>query len=134
MTGMVKETFDINEIIGIRLTEESEADRYEWVDAVPEKRIFLGLIKTRSATPEGFLDLGSLSYSIYTPEELVGYGYKVYLYEDKSKNCVTRKPHVKIYLSYELTADKVFETEQEAQAWIEKLKSASGKTFETIVH
>ena len=131
---MIQETFDVNEIIGIKLIEEREADNYVWVDNVPEKRIFLGLIKTRSATPEGFLDLGSWSYSIYTPEELVGYGYKVYLYEDKSKNCVNRKPHVKIYLSHELTVDGVFETEQEAQAWIEKLKLTSGKTFETVVH
>ena len=121
---MIKESFDINEIIGIKLTEERVNGNHEWVDAVPEKRIFFGMIKTRSATPEGFLDLGSWKDAIYTPEELVGYGYKVYLYEDKSKNCVTRKPHVKIYLSHELTVDKVFETDQEAQAWIEELKSA----------
>jgi len=37
---MIEETFDINEIIGIKLTEESEVGNYEWVDAVPEKRIF----------------------------------------------------------------------------------------------
>jgi hypothetical protein len=131
---MIKESFDINEIIGIKLTEEKVNGNHEWVDAVPEKRIFFGMIKTRSATPEGFLDLCSWEDAIYTPEELVGYGYKVHLYEDKSKNCVTKKPHVKIYLSHDLTVDKVFETNQEAQAWIEELKSASGKTFETVVH
>ena len=131
---MIKESFDINEIIGIKLTEETESMSYEWVDAVPEKRIFFGLIKTKSATPAGFLDLCSWKDAIYSAEELEAYGYKVYTTDERISSRVCRKPHVKIYLSHELTVEKVFETNQEAQAWIEELKSTSGKTFETVVH
>jgi hypothetical protein len=131
---MIRETFDINEIIGIKLTEEREIDSYEWVDTVPEKRIFFGMIKVRSATPAGFLDLGSYRGTIYTEEELIGYGYKVYTTDERINSRVCRKPHVKIYLSHELTVDKVFETNHEAQTWIDALKATSGKTFETVVH
>ena len=138
---MVEETFDINEIIGIKLTEESEVGNYEWVDAVPEKRIFFGLIKTQSASPAGFLDLHSWEGGIYTVEELEEYGYKVYIMDERiiskllpQEPMVFRKPHVKIYLSHELTVEKVFETNREARSWVDQLKLKSGKTFETVVH
>ena len=131
---MVKETFDINEIIGIKLTEERVEGNYEWVDAIPEKRTFFGLIKTQSATPAGFLDLHSWEGEIYTAEELVKYGYKVYSTDERISSRVCRKPHVKIYLSHELTVEKVFETNNEARTWEDQLKLKSGKTFETVVH
>ena len=131
---MIKETFDINEIIGIKLTEESVNVNYEWVDAVPEKRIFFGLIKTQSAAPAGFLDLNSWRGEIYTEKELVDHGYKVYTTDERISSRVCRKPHVKVYLSHDLTVEKVFETNSEARTWIDQLKLKSGKTFETVVH
>ena len=131
---MIQETFDVNEIIGIKLIEEREADNYVWVDGVPEKRILFGMIKARSATPSGFLDLSSWRGTIYTEEELVGYGYKVYSTEERINSRVCHKPSVRIYLSHELTVDQRFETNGEAYSWVEELKLASGKTFKTVVH
>ena len=131
---MIKETFDVNQIIGIKLTEERESDSYEWVNAVPEKRIFFGMIEIKPATPAGFLDLSSWRGSIYTAEEMIGYGYKVYSTEERINSRICHKPRVRVYLSHELTVDKVFETNQEAQTWIDELKLTSGKTFETVIH
>jgi hypothetical protein len=74
-------------------------------------------------------------------EELESYGYKVYIMDERiiskllpQEPMVFRKPHVKIYLSHKLTVEKVFETNREAQTWVDVLKATSGKTFETVVH
>ena len=127
----IQEHFDVNEIIGIKLFFEREA-RFEWVEAKPEKRGFFGLIKTRSATPAGFLDKGSFDGTIYSDEELIGYGYKVYTTDERINNRVTEKPYVRIYLSHGLESHKKFETDEEASAWVDELKATSGKTFEIV--
>jgi hypothetical protein len=127
----IQEHFDVNEIIGIKFFPERDA-RYEWVEATKEKRIFFGLIKTRSATPAGFLDTGSWDGAIYTEEKLIGYGYKVYTTDERINNRVTEKPYVRVYLSHELETHKKFETNEEALAWIDELKATSGKTFEIV--
>ncbi len=138
---MIKETFDVNEIIGIKLFEERQRFDFEWVKAEPEKRIFFGLIKIKSAIPAGFIDLGSWEGTIYTPEEMMGFGHNVYIMDERiiskllpQEPTVFDKPHVKVYLSHDLTVEKVFETNSEARSWVDQLKLKSGKTFETVVH
>jgi hypothetical protein len=127
----IQEHFDVNEIIGIKLFPEHDS-RFEWVEAAPEKRAFFGLIKTRSATPAGFLDKGSFDGTIYSEESLIGYGYKVYTTDERINNRVTEKPYVRVYLSHGLETHKKFETDEQALSWIEELKSTSGKTFEIV--
>jgi hypothetical protein len=127
----IQEHFDVNEIIGIKLFPEHDS-RFEWVEATPEKRVFFGLIKTRSATPAGFLDKRSFAGTIYSEEALINYGYKVYTTDERINNRVTEKPYVRVYLSHELETHKKFETDEQALSWIEKLKATSGKTFEIV--
>jgi hypothetical protein len=125
----IQEHFDVNEIIGIKLFPERAA-RFKWVEATPEKRTFFGLIKTKSEEPAGFLDTGAFDSVIYTKEDLIGYGYKIY--DDRVNNIVCEKPYATVYLSHDLTTTKKFETDQEALEWIEEIKTKSGKTFEIV--
>lgn len=129
----IKEHFDVDQIIGVKFFPETAAG-YEWVEATPEKRIFFGLIPWRPGRPAGFLDLGSYDGTIYTEETLKGYGYKVYSYEERIAQRVCNKPYVTVYLSHELQVSKRFETDKEAESWIEWLKNTTGKVFEVINH
>lgn len=128
----IQEHFDVNEIIGIKIIPESEAS-FEWVDEIPEKRIFFGMIRTRYARPAGFLDKSSFDEIIYSPEQLIDYGYKVYTSSERINNRVCHKPHVTVYLSHDLSSTKRFETDREAIEWVEDLKATSGKVFEIVI-
>jgi hypothetical protein len=127
----IQEHFDVNEIIRIKFFPEHDS-RFEWVEATQEKRVFFGLIKTRSATPAGFLDKGSFDGTIYSEGDLIDYGYKVYTTDERINNRVTEKPYVRVYLSHELETHKKFETDEQALEWINELKATSGKTFEIV--
>ena len=129
----IKEHFDVEQIIGVKFFPESKAG-FDWVEATPEKRIFFGLIPWRSGRPAGFLDLRSYDRTIYTEESLNGYGYKVYSYEERIAQRVCNKPYVTVYLSHDLQVTKRFETDLEAESWIEEIKVTSEKTFEVINH
>lgn len=129
--GNIKEHFDLDQIISVRFISEREAG-FEWVEAIPEKRIFFGLIRWRSGRPAGFLRQGTWEEIIYTEEALKGYDYKVYPYEERVNQRVCHKPYVTVYLSHDLQVTKSFETDAEAESWIEKIKAESGKTFEVV--
>jgi hypothetical protein len=129
----IKEHFDVEQIIGVKFFPESKAG-FDWVEAIPEKRIFFGLIPWRSGRPAGFLDLRSYDGTIYTEKQLKGYGYKVYSYNERVQQRVCNKPYVTIYLSHDLQVTKRFETDVEAESWIGEIKAASGKVFEVINH
>lgn len=131
--GNIKEHFDLDQIIGVKFTSEREAD-FEWVEAIPEKRIFFGLIRWRSGRPAGFLNRGSWNGTVYSEEALKRYGYRVYSYEERVDQRVCHKPYVTVYLSHDLQVTKSFETDAEAESWIEKIKAESGKTFEVVNH
>lgn len=124
--------FDVKEIIGIKLFLESPVTRFRYVDATEEKRTLFGLLRVRSASPAGFLDLGSYRNEIYTEKEVVDHGYKVY--PDRVTNQVCRKARANVYLSHDYEVEKIFESDQEAKSWVADLKLASGKTFEIVLH
>lgn len=129
----IKEHFDVDQIIGVKFFPETAAG-YDWVEAIPEKRTFFGLILLKSGRPAGFLDRGSWDGTVYSEEALKGYGYKVYSYEERVAQRVCNKPYVTVYLSHDLQVTKRFEKDKEAESWIEWLKNTTGKTFEVINH
>lgn len=129
--GNIKEHFDLDQIISVRFISEREAG-FEWVEAIPEKRIFFGLIRWRSGRPAGFLNRDSWNGTVYSEEALKRYDYRVYSYEERVAQRVCHKPYVTVYLSYDLQVTKSFETDAEAESWIEKIKAESGKTFEVV--
>ena len=128
-----QEHFNLKEIIGIKIIPERDA-YFVWVDAVPEKRVFFGLIKSRSAKPGGFMDTSSYDETIYTEEELIRYGYKVYSYEERIEERVCEKPVVTVYLSHDIKCTKKFESDKEALEWVERIKKESGLSFEVVIH
>ena len=49
---------NVNDITAIKIMLGEEQTMYEWLPAIPEKRILFGLIKSHSSYPEGFYEWG----------------------------------------------------------------------------
>jgi hypothetical protein len=69
---------------------------------------------------------GSWEASAYTAQELIQSGYLV---RDK---VVYYKPYVNVYLQDDIQISKKFNSLQEAQEWVEQLKSKCTNEFEII--
>lgn len=123
---MSKEYFDVDRIVTISLFGEIDAG-YEWVEPQPIKRFF-GLIDTGRFTPAGYVSTPNDS-SIYTEENLRGYGYKVYSRDERIVNNVVNKPYVKVDLEHDNSLTVRFETEDEMLKWVDEIKALSKKVF-----
>jgi hypothetical protein len=125
---------NLDRIIGIRVYEEQGA-AYRWLPA-KQKTTFFGLIKLNKWYSEGFYMygcyeqdydiLGSWETNAYTAQELIQSGYLV---RDK---VVYYKPYVNVYLQDNIEISKKFNSLQEAQEWVEQLKSKCTNEFEII--
>lgn len=123
---MRKEYFDVDRIVTISLFGETDAG-YEWVEPQPIKRFF-GLIDTGRFTIAGYVSTRYDS-SIYTEEELRGYGYKVYSRNERIVNNVVDKPYVKVDLEHDNSLTIKFENEDEMLNWVNDIKILSKKLF-----
>ena len=123
--------FDVSQIVGVKLRPES-CSYFVWRDAQPKKK-WLGIFTTQRALPAGFEDMSSYDDDRYSAESLVERGYKYY--PDRVQYQIVKKAIAIVYFKnhkYELSQE--FETEDEMTAWVESLKTTSGKTFEIIVN
>jgi hypothetical protein len=116
--------FDINAIIALKI-REARPTRFEWAEARPEKRRWFGLCIDR-ALPAGWLDPSCWSGKRYTEEEILGYDY--IMIDGKPHN----RPHVTAYLSHEYQVTKTFNSNAEAHAWADDLRTRSKKEFEIV--
>ena len=120
--------FDVDSVIAIKVVKESPCEWFVWKDQTVKKRWFS---KPR-IYPAGFHDESSYTELIWTKEELLERGYKVYGNDERVNNRVCRKPYVIVYFGHKLDATHTFESDEMASDWIENLKLTSGKTFEII--
>ena len=125
---------NLDRIIGIRVYEEQGA-AYRWLPA-KQKTTFFGLIKLNKWYSEGFYEYGCYitgygdSYwdaDAYTAQELILTNN--FLVRDK---VVYHKPYVNVYLQDDIQISKKFNSLQEAQEWVEQLKSKCKNKFEII--
>lgn len=122
--------FDVNSIIKIEFRKETPNSRFEWREEKKVKRFF-GLLSPK-IYPAGFYDNGSYHNYPYTKEQLVGYDYNVYEWDQRVKDRVCYKPYVAVRLTHGQDCGRYFNTDEEAYVWINRLKNLSGKTFEII--
>ena len=130
---MNKEYFDLSRIVSIYFSPEKTASKFYRVDSKPIKKFF-GLINTGKLSEPGWADCNDWEEVIYTDEDIRRYGYKVYTTDKRINERICHFAHVKVYLTHDNTIEQTFETNQEAQAWIELLKETSGKTFEIATY
>jgi hypothetical protein len=128
-----KEYFDVSRIVSIHFTVERPAYKFCWVDRKPIKRFF-GFINTGKFTEPGWINQHDWGEIIYTDEEIRNSGYKVYTKDERINDRVCYFPHVKVYLTDDNTIEQVFKSNEEAEAWVENLKTTSGKDFAVAVY
>lgn len=117
--------FNVKAIVGIKTVDETPHHSYVWQDKSPAYTKFFGLIKVPEK-PEGFLDLGSVSYGVSSQEDLEKRGYNV-----KGKT-VFRRPYATVYLEHEYQVQKTFKSNGEMFNWVNHLKQAHGGNFEIV--
>ena len=130
--------FDVNLISKINFRPSYKASSYIWreEETVPKYKRFLLFFKIKDGVeikPTGFYEerthyyYGDGKYYQHISEEyLMQYGYLI------KGNEVWNQASVEVSLGYKSSVCKRFDTDEEAKAWIEKLKELSNKTFETI--
>lgn len=130
---ITKEYFDVSRIISVYFRREHTATKFYWQDSKPIKKFF-GLINTGRFTEAGWLNAYDWNEELYTEDEIRGYGYKVYNTDERINERICNKAYVKVYLTHDNSIEQKFETDAEAEAWIESLKEKSGKTFEVVTY
>jgi hypothetical protein len=138
--------FDVNLIGKINFRPSYHNDTYKWRNETitPKYKKFLWF-KWRSGLeikPAGFYEHRNSYYGngsevfwqFVSEDYLIKCGYLIKYVGtiggiSESKE-VWGKSHVEVSLGYKSTIGRIFDTDQEAKDWIEKLKSMSGKTFE----
>lgn len=117
--------FDVHQVMGIYFNPETKNNDMVWVDSEPIYKFF-GLIKTKKFTESGWMDCSTISFSIYSEDEVKSMGFIV---KDKT---VYHKPKITIIFKNKQRVEKEYNDEQTAIEYIENLKLATGKTFHTI--
>ena len=128
---ITKEYFDVSRIVSVYFRRETTCTNFYWVESEPIKRFF-GLFDTGRFTEAGWCDNRDWKFVIYTEDEIRSYGYKVYSADERINERICHKAYVKVYLTHDNEIEQAFETDEEAEAWIESLKEKSGKTFEVV--
>lgn len=133
---MQKHYFELDQVHSITLTMEREAGYY-WKEAIPARpRKFLGFtIGTKPAVPAGWseyeeedsYDLKRRKPSSYFDQ------YDWYRVDEKAQK-VFSKAQIEVRFGYKESIGTRFETDAEAQAWVDELIATSNKKFTVIIN
>lgn len=127
---MTKQYFETDKIQTVTLTFESETS-YQWYEAVPETpQTFLGFrVGTHPSIKAGWAS--GFFGERRTTEEMRAYwdAWRV----DETAMKVYNKAHVSIHLSYKHTVGCRFESNEEAQKYVDDLIASSDKKFNVII-
>ena len=131
--------FDVNQIQKIYFRPSYHEQRYEWkigtTYPIIKKFLWFKKIIGYNTTPTGFYDT-HWSPTFIEEEKLIKYNFiiKELGVENMTElhKQVWVKPYVEVVFGHKSSVSKIFDTDQEAKDWIEKLKEMSNKTFETI--
>lgn len=126
-----REYFDVSRIISVYFRSETPCTNFYRVESKPIKKFF-GLFNTGRFTEAGWCDNRDWDEAVYTEDEIRDHGYKLYSADERINDRICHKAYVKVYLTHDNEIEQTFETDAEAEAWIETLKEKSGKTFEVV--
>lgn len=137
---MEKHYFELDKIESITLTTESESS-YRWFPEIPaQPKTFLGIkFGMREAVPAGWNDM----YSDSDGEEFRDYlRYRrptSYFEDTHYRVCditkrIYNKAHVSIGLGYKRSFGLRFDSDAEAQAWVDKIVSKMPKDVLAIIN
>jgi len=128
---MTKHYFETEKIQTVTLTMETLSGM-KWLEERPEKTCkFLGItIRKELRLKEGW---GYGTYrERYTTDELAK--DKPYLRVDEKEKKVYNKSYVSIYFSYKHSLGARFESNEEAQEYVDELIEQSGRSFNVIIN
>lgn len=121
-----KHIFDINSIVLIEFFKERITDSYSWSDAKMSKPFFG---KPKKKYDSGFYNYHDYNnHDCFTADDIIKKGYKVI------GNDVYAKSYVVIKLKHDHTISTEFESENEAEKWIDDIIKKTDKIFEIIKH
>ena len=126
---MIKYYFDLDKVTSISYKLE-EKSGYKWCDEVkPQPRYFLGFqIGQTNGKPAGW------KYEDDNYRRATSYfdDYKSYKVDLVNKK-ITIRPRVTAVLGYKDSYTNYFDTDQQAQAYVDELISKSKKNFQVII-
>jgi hypothetical protein len=136
---MQKHYFELDKVDSITLTHETETS-YRWFPEIPaHPKTFLGFKtgKMHPAIPAGWNDYIDDDGNEYRPWNRRQSSYfKDYEWYrvDENANRVYNKSHVEIRLGYKQSFGKTFDSNNEAQTYVDDLILGSEKEFHVIIN
>lgn len=136
---MQKHYFELDKVDSITLTHETESS-YRWFPEIPARpKTFLGFKtgKMHPAVPAGWNDYIDDDGNEYRPWNRRQSSYfKDYEWYrvDENANRVYNKAHVEIRFGYKQSLGIRFESNEEAQAYVDDLILGSDKEFHVIIN
>jgi hypothetical protein len=142
---MEKHYFELDKIESITFTAES-ATSYRWFPEIPAKeKSFMGIkFGMHKAIPAGWNDMYIGENEEATDRDYIHYRKPTSYFEDTAKQTFCRvcditkrmynKAHVSIGLGYKRSFGLRFDSDAEAQAWVDKLVSKMEKEVVAIVN
>ena len=134
---MTKHYFELDKVNSITLTMERESSNYYWKEAVPARpKKFLGIkIGTLPSVPAGWSEYDKEYEDDYRRRKQSSYfeDYKWYKVDEVNKK-IFIKPHVEIRFGYKQSIGQNFNSNEEAQSWVDELIQSSDKQFHVIIN
>lgn len=134
---MQKHYFELDRVDSITLSMEHESFNYYWKEAVPVRpKKFLGIIiGTLPEVPAGWSEYDEEDESDYLRRKQSSYfeDYKWYRVDDVAKKLYS-KAHVEVRFGYKQSIGHNFNSNEEAQAWVDEIIASSNKKFHVIIN
>ena len=134
---MTKNYFELNKVNSITLTMERESSGYYWKEAIPARpKKFLGIkIGILPPVPAGWSEYEEEDEDDYRRRKQSSYfeNYKWYRIDEVAKK-LYNKAHVEIRIGYKQSIGQNFNSNEEAQDWVDELIQSSDKQFHVIIN
>lgn len=134
---MTKNYFELDKVESITLTCERESS-YRWYPEIPAKpKTFLGIrYGMTDLIPAGWNDYIDEDGNEYRPwnRKQSAYFDDYQWYRIDENGIVYNKAHVTVYLSYKHSLGTRFESNEEAQEYVDSLIEDSDKGFHVIIN
>ncbi len=133
---MQKHYFELDKVDSITLTMEKESTEYKWKEAVPARpKKFLGfVIGTLPPVTAGWTSYDESGEDYRCRKQKTYFDqYSWYRVDEVSKKIFV-KPHVEVRFGYKQSIGHRFDSNAEAEAWVEELIASSSKKFHIIIN